>query len=80
VLERFLSEDLSGAAKALAGARKQNPAMQAYVKGHRQLPRDLPETYAPGSKEEAVSFAESVRAAWLIHPAALKWLTAQSVK
>ncbi len=80
VLERFLSEDLPGAATALAAARKQNPHMQVYVKGHRQLPRELPEAYAPGSKEEAVCFAESVRAAWVKYPAALKWLKAQKVK
>ena len=77
VLERFLSEDLAGAAAALAGARKQNPHMQIYVKGHRKLPREMPEAYAPGSKEEAICFAENVRAAWVSHPATLKWLEAQ---
>jgi hypothetical protein len=80
VLERFLSEDLPGATAALAAARKQNPHMQVYVKGHRQLPRDLPEAYAPGSKEEAICFAEGLHAAWEKHPAALQWLAAQKVK
>lgn len=80
VLERFLSDDLPGAVAALAAARKQNPHMQAYVKGHRSLPRGLPEAYAPGSKEEAICYAEVLRAAWEKHPAALKWLETQKVK
>ena len=80
VLERFLSDDLSGAETALAAARKQNPQMQAYVKGHRQPPKTLPEAYAPGSKEEAICFADLLRGAWEKYPAALKWLEAQKVK
>jgi tetratricopeptide (TPR) repeat protein len=80
VLERFLAEDLRGAVTALAAARKQNSHMQAYVKGHRQIPKTMPEAYAPGSKEEAVCYAEVVRTAWEKHPAALKWLEAQKVK
>jgi tetratricopeptide (TPR) repeat protein len=80
VLERFLAEDLPGAVAALAAARKQNPHLQVYVKGHRQIPKTMPEAYAPGSKEEAVCYAEVVRAAWEKHPAALKWLEAQKVK
>jgi tetratricopeptide (TPR) repeat protein len=80
VLERFLSNDLPGAEAALAVARKQNPHLQVYVKGHRQIPKSLPEAYAPGSKEEAICFADGVRAAWKKHPAALKWLEAQKVK
>src|ERR1017187_7217427 len=80
VLERFLSADLPGAETALAVARKQNPHMQVYVKGHRQIPKTSPEAYAPGSKEEAICFADIVRAAWEKYPAALKWLEAQKVK
>lgn len=77
VLERFLAEDLPGAAAALAVARKQNAHMQVYVKGHRPIPKTMPASYAPGSKEEAVCFADVLRAAWGQHPAALKWLAAQ---
>ena len=80
VLERFLSADPTGAKAALLAARKQNPHMQAYVKGHRQRPRLLPEAYGPGSKEEALCFAEALQAAWAKHPLALKWLEAQNVK
>lgn len=80
VLERFLADDLPGAVGALAAARKQNPHLQVYVKGHRQIPKTMPEAYAPGSKEEAVCYAAVLRAAWEKHPAALKWLEAQKVK
>ncbi len=80
VLERFLSEDPAGASRALAGARKQNPHMQIYVNGHRAVPKSLPEAYAPGSKDEAMCFAETLRTAWQKHPAALKWLETQKVK
>jgi tetratricopeptide (TPR) repeat protein len=76
VLERFLSNDLPGAEAALAIALKQNPHVQAYVKGHRQIPTSLPEAYSPGSKEEAICFADGLRAAWRKHPTALKWLEA----
>jgi tetratricopeptide (TPR) repeat protein len=80
VLERFLSHDLSGASTALSAARKQNPAMQAYIKGHRAVPRHLPHAYSPGSRDEAICFAADMRPAWLKHPAALVWLEAQSSK
>jgi tetratricopeptide (TPR) repeat protein len=80
VLERFLSDDLPAAATALAVARKQNMHMQAYVAGHRRQPRHMPAAYAPGSKEEAICFAEELHAAWAKHPAALKWLASQKVK
>jgi tetratricopeptide (TPR) repeat protein len=80
VLERLLSNDLPGAEAALAVARKQNPHMQAYVKGHRQIPKTSPECYAPGSKDEAICFADTVRSAWEKYPAALTWLEAQRVK
>ena len=42
VLERLLSGDEPGASKALAAARKQNPHLEVYLKGHRKLPRNLP--------------------------------------
>jgi len=80
VLERFLSDDLPGAKSALVVARKQNAHMQAYVKGHRPIPKELPGGYAPGSKEEAICFAGDVSAAWKKHRAAWKWLEAQKVR
>jgi hypothetical protein len=80
VLERFLSGDPTGAQKALVIAREQNPNTQVYIKGHRNLPRELPPAYSPGSKDEAICFAHSLRAAWEKHPNALQWLAAQKMK
>jgi len=80
VLERLLSGDPASAEQALAAARKQNPHMQVCIKGHRELPRQLPDGYSPGSKEEAICFAEVLRATWEKHPAALKWLETQKIK
>jgi len=77
VLERFLSGDLPGAAQALQVARKQNPHTQGFIKGHRQLPRRMPDSYSMGSKEEAVCYAEALCGAWSKHPEALKWLGEQ---
>jgi hypothetical protein len=41
---------------------------------------ELPEACAPGSEGEAVCYAEVLRAVWVKHPAALKWLGAQKTK
>jgi len=77
VLERFLAGDLAEAQKSLAAARKQNPHTQAYVKGERKLPQNMPDSYTPGSKEEAVCFADLLQEAWRKHAHALKWLGEQ---
>jgi tetratricopeptide (TPR) repeat protein len=77
VLERLLADDPTEAARALAVARKQNPNMQGYIKGHRRMPRRLPDSYSPGSKEEAACFADVLQSAWSRHPTALKWLSGQ---
>jgi tetratricopeptide (TPR) repeat protein len=77
VLERFLAGELAGAGAALQVARKQNPHTQGFIKGHTRLPKQMPGSYAMGSKEEAVCFAEVLCGAWGKHPAALKWLGEQ---
>jgi tetratricopeptide (TPR) repeat protein len=71
VLERHLAGDPAGAKTALVVARKQNPHMEAYLKGHRKPPKNLPFSYAEGSKEEAVTFASVLLLAWKKHPGAL---------
>ncbi len=78
VLERFLAGELVAATRALKPARLQNAHMEAFLTGRRKLPRRLPEAYAPGSKDEAVAFAEGMMAAWRHHPKALRWLASQS--
>jgi tetratricopeptide (TPR) repeat protein len=80
VLERHLTGNAAAATKALAVARKQNPHMEVYLKGHRKLPKNLPGSYSPGSKEEALCYAEVLMAAWQAHPAAVEWLSGQSMK
>jgi tetratricopeptide (TPR) repeat protein len=78
VLEQLLAGDNTAAAMALLVARKQNAHMEAYLKGQRKLPKTLPDSYSPGSKEEALCFAELLLMAWTPHAAAQAWLTAQS--
>lgn len=80
VLERFLVGELEEAAAAVVAAQKQNPASLAYVLNHRKAPKKLPESYSPGSKEEAVCFAVDLQSAWNSHPAAKKWLAALNQK
>jgi hypothetical protein len=77
VLERLLNNDETGAVQALALARKQNAHTEAFLKGHRRLPKHLPPAYSAGSKEEAVCFAETLLMAWKKHAAAVRWLASQ---
>ncbi|MCF7849992.1 MAG: hypothetical protein K9M45_14155 [Kiritimatiellales bacterium] len=77
VLERFLSGALDEAAVALASARKQNGYVEAYLKGHRKLPKASVGYYSPGSREEARICAELQKAAWDGSPAVLAWLELQ---
>jgi hypothetical protein len=80
VLERLLSGAEASAATALAGARAQNPHMEAYLKGRRKLPRNLPGSYSPGNREEALCYAEVLVTAWKAHPKARAWLLEQSTR
>lgn len=80
VLERWLAGDLPGAQQALAVARKQNGHSEAYIKGHRRLPKYLPNSYSPGSKEEAQCFTGSLLMMWQAHPVAMAWLRKQASK
>jgi tetratricopeptide (TPR) repeat protein len=77
VLEGLLRQDKARAVQALAVARGQNGFAEAYILGHRRLPKDFPEHYAPGTREEAESYAPELRSAWAAHPEALKWLGSQ---
>lgn len=65
-------------ATALASARKVNPHLEPYLNGRQRIPVELPGHYSPGSHDEAVCFAESMRSAWSTHPEALRWLQSQS--
>lgn len=78
VLERWLSRDLDGAAKALAGAREMNPHVEVYLSGHKLPPRQPPDRYSPGKPSEAAVFARDLRNCWLVHRGAVAWLREQS--
>lgn len=80
VLERFLSGKPQEALQALAAAQKQNAFSKAYVLGHRKIPKNPPDSYAPGSKEEAACFAADLQSAWNAHSAAKKWLATVTPK
>lgn len=74
VLERFLAGALDEAKEALAVARDQNAHVEAYLKGHRKLPKESAGYYSPGSCEEAQIAAEFLKPAWDAYPKAVEWL------
>jgi len=79
ILERLLDSDKTGALKALKAARKQNPHVEQYFKGHREGPNpdELPFSYSPGSEDEAVVYARIIVKAWVAHEDQLNWLLGQ---
>lgn len=74
VLERILAGAVGEAEEALQAARKQNGYVEAYLKGHRKMPKEMPGYFSPGSREEAVIAAEFLKPAWDAFPDALEWL------
>jgi len=73
-LERFLAGDLKGAERALKRARRDNPFVELFLAGKRDLPQELPDSYALGSEEEALICLGSIGEAWAAHVEALAWL------
>jgi tetratricopeptide (TPR) repeat protein len=80
VLERFLSGDKPGAAAALKKARKANPFVEVYLSGQRNLPKEMPDMYSPGSDEEALMCLDNLMLAWSKHKEAVFWLMDQLMK
>lgn len=76
VLEAFLLGDMDRATQARALARAENGYMEAYLLGHRQLPRRMPGSYTWKSPEQAACAAFHLVPAWAAHPKALDWLKA----
>jgi len=74
VLERFLSRDEPGALKALKNAHRDNPYVLDYLTGKKKPPRNAPEYYSPGSKEEAYEVLAELGRAIEKHPDFLFWL------
>jgi tetratricopeptide (TPR) repeat protein len=74
VLERFLAGDRDGASKVLKVARKANRHVEFYLTQKRPLPKELPETYSPGSEEEAVLVLSYLSGALVAQQEACFWL------
>ena len=77
VLLKFLSPGKAGLESVLAAARKQNPHTEAYFTGSKAIPKDFPDSYSLGSREEAICYAKKLQMAWNRHPVALEWLRRQ---
>jgi hypothetical protein len=77
VLERFLSEDLPGAATKLKIARQENRFVEVYLSGQKGIPKRLPAMYSPGSDEEAILVLDNISFAWAEHKEAVFWLMEQ---
>lgn len=78
VLESFLSGDLEAARRALNGARRRNRFVEGYLSGEMLPPKDLPDEYALGSKEEAIFCLIQLGEAWARHPEAMVWIWEQT--
>jgi tetratricopeptide (TPR) repeat protein len=74
VLERFLSGDREGAARARQEARAENPHVEAFLLGKKKLPRRLPDYVQFGHETEAIHCAVYLGEAWQRQPQALSWL------
>jgi tetratricopeptide (TPR) repeat protein len=80
VLERYLANDMARATVELHIARKANRFVELYLSGHGEIPKELPEMYSPGSKEEAILLMDNLSYAWAEHKEAGLWLAEQLAK
>lgn len=84
VLERFLSSDLKGAAKAYHHANRENSAVTGYLTGRKPWPLDEEEDEDlfedEDSDEEALAYMDIFAVAWDAHPEAKEWLKGVSKK
>lgn len=83
VLERFLSNDLAGAAKAYRQANRDNSKVRDYLTGKKPWPLDEEEYWFEDEdpdEEEAVAYMECFAVAWNAHPEAREWLKGVSAK
>jgi len=79
-LERFLSRDLAGAAAALKLARETNSFVELFLTGQKNLPKEMPEMYSPGSEDEAILCLDNMALAWGNFKPAIPWLMEQLMK
>jgi tetratricopeptide (TPR) repeat protein len=76
VLERYLSEDPEGALAVLRQARRQNPHAERYMTFLSPAPDLDPDSYMPGTQEEAVHCLYIMGLAWANYPEAIHWVRA----
>lgn len=74
VLEALLQGNAEKAAALRAEARAENGYLEAYLIGHRKLPKHLPASYTWESPKQAICAAVHLIPAWAAHPEALAWL------
>lgn len=70
--------DSRAAREALREALRSNRHVPQYLTGDADWPGPLPDSYGPGSREEAVICLAELGEAWEASPAAISWLRAQA--
>jgi len=84
VLERFLSGDLTEAAKLYRQANRSNSVVADYLTGRKPVPSDEDEMDISDpddfEEEEAIAYMETFAVAWDAHPEAKEWLKTVSKK
>ncbi|MFP4105592.1 MAG: tetratricopeptide repeat protein [Phycisphaerae bacterium] len=78
ILTVFLLGDEQGAADLLALAREDNPFVENYFTGRRQIPDHPSDSIRFGGEDEAQTTAFEIGAAWKAHPRAVQWLRQQT--
>lgn len=74
LLEQILSNNKAAAKKGLKKVLARNPHVPDYLFGDTELPEDLPQVSATGTREEAMHCAIIMAVAWDVHPEACAWL------
>lgn len=64
------------AKKQLAIAEKENAFIAKYLLGELKMPNEAPDSYTPGSKEEAMCYADKSVVAWFNTEGAIEWIKA----
>lgn len=78
VMERYLAEDLGGAAAALSKARQSNAPAEDYLLGKKPMPQFTPSTFERGGEYEAIYCAANLLPALVQHPRFSAWLAKQA--
>jgi tetratricopeptide (TPR) repeat protein len=71
---RRSGEDSPALRTRLDEAQASNPLVAPLLTGRSPMPPQLPDSYRPGSKEEAILCVEQIADAWGQSPGALEWL------